>query len=448
MYVAWPTHNRSESLLRSIHSLKKLRGRIKFVVSNSGKTDVAHAADTDAWEGERRQDWIEKLNKKAIEVGIDPELISFAINPEMGKNSKVISTGANRNFLLLNLVGKKFISVDDDVIFETYKINSEHNRNFIPANEFNHLSTFYFNNKEELKIFKENMTPVDLSDFFQTHLLMLQYEKEGRRCGLSLAGYFGDSGFQSPRSIFSFDESSIEHLVKDHSTLDTALKSRILWRVSDTKKLMETSIVMPICAGFSNDLELPPFFPLGRNQDGAYGYAMSACLDSVFIGHMDIAICHEPLDIRSYDQEFSPLQIRVNDLIALLWIELLNKKNKKSYTTASVHFKEFSEQENFAESIQLIVSDHFIKRAETLDAKINNLKKKSDIYNLWIQLAEKEKEACIISSQNISYMIPIEAISSTDNQLQAILLTKKWIGLYGQLLGSWTAIRQIAQKSL
>lgn len=35
-----------------------------------------------------------------------------------------VTTGANRNLLLLKLVGKKFISLDDDVVFDIKRLAS------------------------------------------------------------------------------------------------------------------------------------------------------------------------------------------------------------------------------------------------------------------------------------------------------------------------------------
>lgn len=447
MYIAWPSHNRVDSLLRSIKSFYDSFPHFKFVIANSGEIFInelleEHKIPALVLEGSKRKEWQDRFIMECLKQNISRDLINFSLGNSLKTPSKVISTGGNRNLLLLSLVGEKFLTVDDDVVLEVRKLTSPNSPHIVPENSTNPLSCLYFKNRDELLALKNQMPIIQNIDFINEHLSALSYVQDKKRCGVSLSGYFGDSGFQGPRNIFYSHENSVRDLLKNENTLSYALKSRNIWRVTSQNNMRETSNVMLMCAGLANDLELPPFFPYGRNQDGAFGFAIKGCLESIFVGHLSLSIFHDPLNPRKYEHDFSPLQIRINDLIVLIWIELLKMKKEKNYKNASLHFSEFANDPNFERHLLALVSHHFKERA-------TNIQKRIDMFpnTVWAELAEKEKEACLNSSTHSSYLIPEEAKVETNTEAEAIELTKQWIYSYSDLLAHWPTMRKIAKAS-
>lgn len=446
MYIAWPSHNRVESLLRSIKSFHNSFPEFKFVVANSGEqliNDLLEEQGIKAFvlEGKKRQQWQEQFTLECLKENIPLETIHFLLGKNLNLPSKIISTGANRNLLLLNLVGKKFLTVDDDVLLEVRKMRIENYPHCTFENVASPLSCLYFKNKDELIIFKNQMPLIKNQDFINEHLNALSYSQQEKRCGVSLSGYFGDSGFQGPRNIFYAHESGVRDLLQNEKTLSYALESRTIWRSTSQNNMRETSTIMLMCAGLANDLNLPPFFPYERNQDGAFGFAIKGCLDSIYVGHLNLSIHHDPLEVREYRHDFSTLQIRINDLLVLIWIELLKKKEEKDYTKAAAHFFDFADNADFQKRFSTLVANHFKERAQ-------NIQKRIDLFphSSWANLAQKEKEACLKSVLSLSCLIPEEANIQTKTEEDAIKLTREWIYLYGDLLKHWLKIRQIAQN--
>lgn len=448
MLIGCPTHNRSQSLIRSLKSFNSSNVNCNFIVSHTGQENLTSLLGQETnnikvWEGSERESWIQKLALNCSQSGIEDSVIKFALNP-LPING-IVSTGANRNFLLLKLVGHKFISIDDDTIFESYRLPKVGITHHVPGTVVNPLSSIHFLAQQEIDIFKQKFKAISLSEFISNHEQMLAFSQNGLKCAMSLCGYFGDSGYQGPRSVFSIEESPLKSFLQKSDAFDIALKSRLVWRVSDRNQLFETSPVMLICAGLSNDYDLPPFFPIGRNQDGAFGYAVSACLDKMLIGHLDLAISHDPLETRAYEVEMPPLQLRINDLIALIWVELLKLKKSKNYSVAATHFDDIANNVNFKTHVIKIVSSHFLGRAVSIEQKINELQKEnSKLFVSWIKAAEAERQKCLLAAGDMKYMIPLEAQLSSSNEMEAIELVQLWLLQYSKLLRSWELIRKIA----
>jgi hypothetical protein len=72
---------------------------------------------------------------------------------------------------------------------------------------------------------------------------------------------------------------------------------------------MGTSLAM------ANRDTLPPFFPIGRNEDGVFGVLLKSVSRTPFVGHIPVAIAHDPTETRHY-QPFP--MFRISDLIICL----------------------------------------------------------------------------------------------------------------------------------
>ena len=446
MLIAWPTHNRRNALLQSMESFHRLKDKVEFLVVNSGEQELASDLNSCSTlvrvlEKENRKNWEKSLLSGCRDLGVPEDTVKFLLGISIESPVPFVTTGANRNLILLQTVGKQFLSVDDDVLLEPRKKNISNYKGGFPDNKLNHMGTVYFPDQNSLEKFVSASTrTMEGHTFLEEHFSALAYSSGGNRCALTLSGYYGDSGFHGPKNIFYLDHESLGHFLNDSQVMDWALEKRWLWRSSSHKKMVETSPVMLMCAGFANDMELPPFFPIGRNQDGSFGFAIKGCLEKAFIGHIDSAIRHAPLEQRCSVLDFEPLQIRINDLLILVWVEWLKRNQTKSYQAAAEHIAIFARADGFASRLQSLVSSYMIARAHSLQEKINAFEG-----SRWSKLAELERIACLASSTDLARQIPIEAQYRGEGLEVALEQTRRWVNLYARGLQHWEIIRRLAQ---
>lgn len=182
------------------------------------------------------------------------------------------------------------------------------------------------------------------------------------------------------------------------------------------------------------------FFPLGRNQDGAFGYAINGCLEQSLIGYFDFAVYHSPLEPRNYSKNLSEIQMRINDLIVLIWVKFLKESHPKNHEEAGLYFIEFAKEKEFIERLKSLISIHLLDRTLSLERKIDKINKThNESYKTWLELASHERELTFRASQNVSQQYPMEANADT-------ALVMSWLKSYGELLLNWKAIRKIAKS--
>lgn len=438
-YLSWPTHNREDSLIRSIESLNNLeKNSYTITISNSGPELTQGKIKADIFETSRREDWIQKLNKIASAQGIPSEVVRFALLPELPHETKAITTGSNRNFLLLKLVGKKFFSFDDDILLDVKKIILPKDSSYLSASKSNPFNMKFFISEKELHDSLESSESVTLNYFLDSHLKLLENH------AISMSGIYGDSGLRSPRMIFGFDEDSLTSLLKAPQEFQTAMSSRLLCRYSDSTLSLKASPFMPACSGFANDQELPPFFPIGRNEDGAFVYTLLGTQNSN-IGIVPFAVNHSPKETRNYDGTMKEAGCGINDLICLLWINFLQTQNSHGYKASSNYFKRVSSlsQKEFGDFIDKLVVNNFEGKLRRLDEKIINLRtKKLTAFPEWLVGAEIEKENYrkVITNPYKSSPLEFNLLNFSDS----LELTKKLIQNYGELLSHWPTLRKIA----
>ena len=69
-----------------------------------------------------------------------------------------------------------------------------------------------------------------------------------------------------------------------------ATDSREVFRSVSRYTVSDGALFMTTNAGVDNRTLLPPFFPVGRNEDGAFAVILHACAEDALIGHLPV--CH------------------------------------------------------------------------------------------------------------------------------------------------------------
>lgn len=333
-------------------------------------------------------------------------------------------------------MNKIFLSLDDDTIFNIRKI--DHHPLLPYQSQNNPLPTLHLKNSDHFEHLLKTSQTITGKDFFHAHETQLALGST-----LSLTGYAGDSGLSNPKYIFGLEDAPLKSILSSKDLLNESITSRLVWRQPINPTQSKLSTLMPIACVFNNELELPPFFPMGRNQDGAYAYALNACLENSKLGYLDMAILHRPVEVRNYHHALNIYQLRINDLISFIWVEFLKSNRPKGYQSAAMHFESFANQE-FSIITQLIQSQ-INQRIERINQKINFVKNLSlPAGPEWILLAEQEIKVLNNYLSTTDYL-PIEISHFKQDKKKGQDLTKEWIANYSKLLFHWKQLRAISQ---
>lgn len=456
--IAWITRDGPGPLLRSIESFAKaaqLSGLdYSLFAAQSGQADLIpwlrrlpfHVRLLDRPRVER---WAKKIKEAAGDHGIEESVIDFALQIGPEEPSTLRNTGANRNTLLLAHVDDRFLSCDDDVVFQIHR-QPDSKTNETDAYRYRH-----FSNPAEMSEAKESAPILDLREFLSAHesLLGTNDGRPGGKVALTVSGIVGDSGCASPRFMFELSDEQLRALSHDGSRVAAAAESRLLWREPSSMFLSPSTPISGACMGFSNELCLPPFFPLGRNQDGAYVSALRACLRNVCVAHLNQSITHDPKVERAYEGPLGGAHLRINDFISLIWEDLLvspvNALGGDQYLCASLHFLEYSGRtaEDFLGRFRGMAEKHLKARARRIQEQISRFENQrvGEGFEDWKALAEKEILVLEEAARHPNAGLPREVLRMSEDIGTMAGIARGWIIQYSKLLAAWPTLRQIAR---
>jgi hypothetical protein len=109
-------------------------------------------------------------------------------------------------------------------------------------------------------------------------------------------------------------------LLTDGSTFRLAMTSREVWRIARQAILTHDPACMAYCMGLANDELLPPFMPIGRNEDSVFGAMLALADPLALFAHLPVGIIHDsnrsslyPIDERTRSAQ----QTRISELLLL-----------------------------------------------------------------------------------------------------------------------------------
>lgn len=466
--ISWITRDGPGPLLRSIESFAKAAKAsgldYSLFAAQSGQADLIpwmrrlpfHVRLLDRPRIER---WSKKIREAADDHGIEKSVIEFALQIAPDEPVTLRNTGANRNALLLAHVDDRFLSCDDDVVFHVHRQPGAKALEAPPSFQANGSSEYryqYFSNENELKASKEAGNSSDLSSFLHAHesLLGTNEALPGGKVALTISGLLGDCGRSSPRFIFDLSDDRLEELCRHPGKIIAASTSRLVWSAPRTTVLSQTIPLNTACVGFANELCLPPFFPLGRNQDGSYGKALQACLNNVCVAHLNQSITHDPKFERAYSGTLDAMHLRINDLLMLVWDDLLaspiRTSGEDSYRAASLHFLEFAgrSSDDYRERFRALSGKALREHAKKIRAQVTRIERLDALpgFEAWRRLAEREAFICDETSRRAEVGIPHEVKRITADLDAAAAVAREWILQYSKLLAAWPTLRQIARE--
>ena len=207
----------------------------------------------------------------AKESGTAPDVVRFAL---LGDSRCTLSTGANRNALLLDTIDSLVMSVDDDTRGEVASApGAEDGLSFFTGYD---PTEFWFFPDRTAALASVSFEPIDILRLHETLLGRATADFGGApdsrgRVAVTLNGLVGDSGMRSPRYYLMLSGDSRRRLVASEAGYRSAFQSREILRSVRRPTVSTGPFLMTTFFGLDNRVLLPPFFPVQRNSDGIFG---------------------------------------------------------------------------------------------------------------------------------------------------------------------------------
>ena len=250
-----------------------------------------------------RQQKIRFAAALATESAVSPEIIHFAL---FGDERRALSTGANRNSLLLDAAGELMLTVDDDTLCRVAEA---------PGRE-TALTFFSGYDPTEFWFFPDRRRAMQSVSFVDADLLgchdallgsaVADLQGSAETPGsvtMTLHGLVGDSGMASPRYYLTLGGVSRDRLVASQHVYQSALRSREILRTVRQPTVTAGPFCMTTFLGMDNRQSLPPFFPVERNSDGIFGHMLRKCVDGSHVAFLPWVLLHAPEPARSFSPD-------------------------------------------------------------------------------------------------------------------------------------------------
>lgn len=340
---AWLSHDRPDALRRSIRSFLNQVGPVaptyQFIIAESGpfqsKPDFLPGKDVIYIDDSYREKLIAYLEDGLRTLGVKKDIVRFALDAHQPEGSE----GVHRNAIALLTRGELFVCTDDDVLFDLRTLPASAKRqteagtsDFLPFKDFS-----------ELESFEAGAASVSVQEF------IARQEEALQSTTFCSPGIRGDSAYGGPRFIFTFDDSSLQTFCRDQDFVSKALGSRVMWRQTAKSHIVSYASLATYMLGMNGSKGLAPCFPFGRNVDGAFVYATKALHPSAQTAQLSVSVSHRPLFDRGSYSSLRELEMRINDVIWLLWSEWLQLTPNVAdvgarYRLASAHFQSLADQ--------------------------------------------------------------------------------------------------------
>jgi hypothetical protein len=152
------------------------------------------------------------------------------------------------------------------------------------------------------------------------HLAMSLHTGKRGRVRASWCGIVGDSAQYCPHWNLFATGTTRELLATDEHMFRLALTSREVIRAVPQVTITDEPDLMTYCAGLDGSRLLPPFNPVGFNEDGLFGAFLRLCDPDAFIGQVPYAIVHDSQRPDRYEHVVprSAAQVRFTEVLRWL----------------------------------------------------------------------------------------------------------------------------------
>lgn len=256
--------------------------------------------------------------------------------------------GSNRNAVLLDAAGGAVLMVDDDTTARTAQ-PADPGEGMRLSSRYDPLSLHFFGSLENALeaadwrdpdllawhrrflgrspaacAFRAEASGVPLPldadgvalDLNEADAALIVAFCRGRgRVVMTSAGVAGDSGTGLPLYFLALGGVARRRLLEDY---ESHRATRTVHRAADVATVSNTHFLMTPHVAFDVRATIPPFSPVLRNEDGAFGAVLRTCVPDSYTAFLPRSVEHTPLDARAVDFDRvlrSVGVVRANDII-------------------------------------------------------------------------------------------------------------------------------------
>ena len=336
--LAITTSDRTDSLAICVRSYRERYGEdIEITVFDDSADQATRArnrrAATEAGAGGRTlYAGADEKTQFAAELaalsGVEEQVIRAAL---VEFDGSTWHTGANRNAALLDAAGGAVVMVDDDTTARATQLpDAVHGLRFssrgdpwsihffsdvdqaLAAAEWEDVDIFDCHRRllgkslaqcafgESAQIPPASLdAEADALDLNSADPVLVDAFEHGRgRVAVTSIGLAGDSGMGVPINFLWLAGEERERLLENYETYRA---TRGVHRSAQVMTVSASGFLMTPNVAFDLRGIIPPFSPLQRNEDGAFGKMLRACAPSSYIGYPPWAVEHVPAQTRASD---------------------------------------------------------------------------------------------------------------------------------------------------
>lgn len=481
--IAISTCNRPESLRSLLFSLaESIHDRLDSIVltiyDDSSEAATGHTREMIA---ETKQDLrctvrycdrFSRLRYAALiskATGVNQSVVDFAL---FGCQSlSMPSIGANRNAALLDLVGERFLFLDDDAIARVFTgpghssgvtlrsdrypvrtaihsdVDSAESASESHAGNILALHEPYLGHSLQELVFagvSEFSTPLCSPTLWQS-----AFDGAGRVSSTQM-GFVGDSGNSSPHWILSVEEPERSSIIDSVSLYRIARTSRFVTRLAPNMTITDNPFCMTTALGLDNTDELPPFFPTGRNSDGIFGVMLRLTDSDRCLGHLPFGILHRNPDHRPFSHDAvwqDAARLRISEVIIMLLRRFSTSVGcscqKPNYASLAQYLIEISrlsdgDMENQLRQNALAA---YQKRLHLLESLLSRYHAEP---SLWAADVQKSITRILRAACDRRCGLPQDVPGRNSSDI--LRGTRDLLLGYGLLLQSWPTLRKVARE--
>jgi hypothetical protein len=387
----------------------------------------------------------------AAESAVSREIIHFAL---FGDERCALSTGANRNSLLLDAAETLMLAVDDDTLC---RIAAPPDHEATPTffSGYDPSEFWFFPDRERAT---GSVRFVD-ADVLGCHEALLGSSvadpggdaETGGRVAMTLNGLIGDSGMASPRYYLTLTGASRDRLVASPQAYRSAFESREVLRSVRQPTITRGPFCMTTFLGLDNRLLLPPFFPVQRNSDGTFGMMLQKCVDGSHVAFLPWILLHAPEPRRTFapDELWADAAgVRMADIVIGC---VLAHETRSGHATAATRWADLGKHLQWLGSLD---SPDFQARVRAMQqvrnfAFITALHGQLQTYgaspDFWADDVRRMIELMSKASLAEDYLVPRDLLQGRDADA-ACRLGQELVGKFGELLEAWPTLVDAAKR--
>lgn len=409
-----------------------------------------------------RERYLALLLTNAELKGIDQRALTFGLR---GGSEWAFPGGANRNWWLLETAGLVSVLVDDDVGPES--LTSRGGRGAVASSNFHPLrfqpypeprgrspdtgtpsfvqahGDIIGRSASDLLTGDTNSADVDLSSCrgeLAHSLLELNPVVVAGAAGIA-----GHPGWRSRRLLWHLQGSDRQHVVEDRGTYRRmSISPSVLWS-ADRLTISHSPFFRGGCASFNSATALPPFPPVGRNEDGVLGLIIHRCFAPGSIAHVPMGVVHH----RPPADEHDPFAftLTTNEYLSLM---LQDCELPRRLDSEPMHHVE-SLGAHLAECAS-VPPAHFANYLadlshEQANAEYRALTALLDLHHgrpkWWAR--EVRQRVAMIDRYTRDNVVDVSDIAGSD-RLPRINRVQLAARMYGELLQMWPAVYRVARE--